>query len=438
VLAIAIPMIVSNATVPLVGIADITVIGQLNDPALLGGVSLGATIFAMLFWAFGFLRMGTTALTAQATGAGDKAAIAANLYRSLLIAAAAGAALFTFHVPATVLTLQLMGGSPALQTAAAVYFGVRIMSAPATLANYALTGWFIGIARTNLALVLQLFLNAINIALAIGLVLFAQMGVKGAALAAVLADYAALGAGLFIAARMVPESGGARVRLFEGQAFKKHLAVNGDIMIRTICLMFAFTFFAAQGARLGDIALAANSVLRALTDLSAYVLDGFAFAAEVLVGQAVGAKSLPRFRRAVLLTSVWAAALSIIAGAALWAGGVFLIQFMTSAPSVREAAQLLLLWAVLTPIAGIACFQLDGIFIGAAWTADMRNMMIVSLAAFLGAYALLTPVFGNHGLWASLMIFYVARAATLAICFPALEKASFGKKVSRATGAWSK
>jgi multidrug resistance protein, MATE family len=427
VLAIAIPMIVSNATVPLVGIADMTVIGQLNDPALLGGVSLGATIFAMLFWAFGFLRMGTTALTAQAAGAGDRAAITANLYRSLVISLAAGTVLFIFHVPATVFILQLIGGSSALQTAAAAYFGVRIMSAPATLANYALTGWFIGLARANLALVLQLFLNAINIALAIFFVLFAQMGVKGAALAAVFADYAALGAGLLIAVRMVPNNQGPRVRLFEGQAFRRHLAVNGDIMIRTVCLMFAFTVFAAQGARLGDVALAANSVLRSLTDLSAYVLDGFAFAAEVLAGQAIGAKSLLRFRRAVFLSSVWAAALSVIVSAAFWVSGLLLIQFMTEAPSVREAAQPVLLWAILTPIAGVACFQLDGIFIGAAWTADMRNMMLVSLAVFLAAYALLTPAFGNHGLWASLMVFYAARAATLAMRYPALEKASFGK-----------
>jgi MATE family multidrug resistance protein len=253
------------------------------------------------------------------------------------------------------------------------------------------------------------------------------MGVQGAALAAVLADYAALGAGLLIAARILREHRGTRARLFEGQAFKRHLAVNGDIMIRTICLMFAFTFFAAQGARLGDIALAANSVLRALTDLSVYVLDGFAFAAEVLAGQAVGAQSLTRFRRAAVLSSAWGAALSVLVSAIFWAGGLFLIQLMTDAPAVREAAQLLLPWVVLTPIAGVACFQLDGIFIGAAWTADMRNMMLVSLAVFLAAYALLTPAFGNQGLWASLMVFYAARAITLALCYRVREKASFGK-----------
>ncbi len=427
VLAIAIPMILSNATVPLVGIADIAVIGRLNDPSLIGGVSLGATIFAMLFWAFGFLRMGTTGLTAQAAGAGDEAGIAANLYRPLIIAAAAGALLFTFHVPAIILTLRLIGGSPEVQTATAAYFGVRIMSAPATLANYALAGWLIGLANARMALVLQLVLNSINIALAIIFVLLAGMGVKGAAMAAVIAEYAALAAGALAAHRMLRENrSGARVHLFERKAFKKLLSVNADIMIRTVCLMFAFTFFAAQGARLGDVALAANSVLRSLTDLSAYLLDGFAFAAEVLTGQSVGARSLQRFRRAVYLSSASAFVLALATGAVFWGGGLLLIQLMTPAIAVRDAAYSLLPWVVLTPVAGVACFQLDGIFIGATRTADMRNMMIVSLAVFLAAYAILTPAFGNQGLWASLLIFYAARAITLGLRYPALERASFG------------
>ncbi len=422
VLAIAIPMILSNATVPLVGMADTAVMGQLNDPALIGGVALGSTIFAMLFWAFGFLRMGTTGLTAQAVGACDDPEVAANLYRPLLIAVVSGALLFAFHVPVILLILKLTGGSAEVQTATADYFGVRILSAPATLANYALVGWLIGLARANLALILQLLLNAINIALAILLVLVAGKGVKGAAMAAVFAEYAAVVAGLLIARLLLRRQQAKPAALFEARAFRKLIAVNGDIMIRTICLMFAFTFFAAQGARLGDVALAANSVLRSLADLSAYVLDGFAFAAEVLVGQAVGAQSFQRFRQAVRLSSIWAAALAVLVSLAFGAAGLFLIRLITATPSVRDAALEFLPWAAMTPVLGIACFQLDSIFIGATRTADMRNMMIVSLAAFLGAWALLTPAFGNHGLWASLMVFYIARAATLGLRYQALER----------------
>lgn len=424
-LAIAVPMILSNATVPLLGIVDTAVIGQLNDPALIGGVALGATIFAMLFWAFGFLRMGTTGLTAQAAGAGDSPEVAANLYRALAIAVTFGFALFAVHTGLIVFALKLVGGSAAVQTATAEYFGVRILSAPATLANYALIGWFIGLARAKAAFALQLVPNIINIVLAIVFVLFAGKGVKGAAMAAVIAEYAAAAAGLLLARRYLTATGDARARIFDATAFKRLIAVNGDIMIRTVCLLFAFTFFTAQGAKLGDVALAANSVLRGLGDLSAYVLDGFAFAAEVLTGQAIGARNFPRFRRAVYLSSLWAGALAVVATLVFLGGGVLLIQIMTATPSVRDAAYEFLPWAVLMPLAGVACFQLDGIFIGATRTADMRNMMIVSLAVFFAAWAVLMPAFGNHGLWASLTIFLLARAVTLGWRFPALEKAVF-------------
>jgi MATE family multidrug resistance protein len=395
---------------------------------LLGGVALGATIFAMLFWAFGFLRMGTTGLTAQAAGAGDEGEAAAHLYRALLIAAGLGVALYAFHAPVILLALKLMGGSASVQTATADYLGVRILSAPATLANYAIAGWLLGLARANTAFLLQLVVNVLNIALAILFVLAMGKGVKGSAMAAVFAEYAAVIAGLLIA-RSLSRGAGGRAAIFDARAFRRLVAVNGDIMIRTICLMFAFTFFAAQGARLGDIALAANSVLRALTDLSAYVLDGFAFSAEVLVGQAVGAASALRFRQAVSISSIWAGALAMAVSIAFWGGGLLLIDLMTTTPTVREAAREFLPWAVLTPVIGVACFQLDGIFIGATRTADMRNRMFVSLAIFLGAWAVLTPAFGNHGLWASLMTFYVVRAITLGARYPALETAIFGKNV---------
>lgn len=428
-------MILSNATTPLVGLADTAVIGQLNNPALIGGVALGSTIFSMMFWTFGFLRMGTTGLTAQASGAGNDAEVAANLHRALLAAIAAGALLFTVHAPAVLFILSLTGGSTEVQTAAADYFGIRILSAPATLANYALAGWLIGLARANLAFVLQLFLNALNIALAIFLVLFAGKGLQGAATAAVIAEYAAVLAGLLTARQLLRKKATKAAPLFEARAFGKLIAVNGDIMIRTICLMFAFTFFAAQGARLGDVALAANSVLRSLSDLSAFILDGFAFAAEVLVGQAVGAGSFQRFRQAVALSSLWAAALAVAVSAVFWAAGLFLIELMTPTPSVREAAREFLPWAAMTPLFGVACFQLDGIFIGATRTADMRNTMIVSLAVFLAAWWLLMPAFGNHGLWASFMVFYIARAITLGSRYAALERAVAGPPPVQAAAA---
>lgn len=425
VLAIAVPMILSQASTPLVGIVDTAVVGQLDEPVLIGAVALGSTIFAMLFWAFGFLRMGTTGLTAQAAGEGNRVEIAANLYRALFIAAVAGIFLFSFHAPAMIAALKFIGGDAQLQTATADYFGVRIISAPATLANYAFLGWLIGLNRAGVALLLQLFLNILNIALAIVFVLMLAKGVKGAAMAAVIAEYCAAGVGVFVALKFLPEGAATFSRVFSRAAFRRAVAVNGDIMIRTICLLFAFTFFAVQGARLGEMALASNSVLRNLGDLSAFALDGFAFAAEVLTGQAVGSRSLRRFRQAIYLSSVWAVCLAFIVSVAFWLSGPLLIEMMTATPAVREAAYEFLPWAALTPVAGVACFQLDGIFIGATRTADMRNMMILSLAIFLGAWAILTPAFGNHGLWASLILFFIVRAVTLGWRYKALEAATF-------------
>ena len=418
-------MILSNATTPLVGIADTAVIGQLNDPALIGAVALGSTIFSMLFWAFGFLRMGTTGLTAQAAGAGDKAEVAANLYRALIIAGCVGFILYLLHVPATILALELIGGSARVQTATADYFGVRILSAPATLANYALVGWFIGRSRANIAFILQLVLNLINIALAVLFVLVLEKGVTGAAFAAVLAEYAAVFAGLIVARSYLTNNPSGLHLVLSRPAFIRLIAVNGDIMIRTVCLLFAFTFFASQGAKFGDVTLAANSVLRNLSDLAAYVLDGFAFSAEVLTGQAAGGRSLIRFREAVRLSSVWALALAVLVSFAFWLGGMLSIQIVTENADVRAASLEFLPWAAATPLAGVACFQLDGIYIGATRTADMRNMMILSLIAFFAAWAILTPAFGNHGLWASLIVFLAVRGITLGARYSALERAVF-------------
>jgi MATE family multidrug resistance protein len=206
------------------------------------------------------------------------------------------------------------------------------------------------------------------------------------------------------------------------------LSVNSDLMIRTLCLLFAFTFFTAQAAKAGDVILAANAVLMQFLNLSSYLLDGFAFATEALTGRAIGAFDRAGFRRAIRLSSVWAVGIAASVSVVFLAGGAVIIDFMAADGAVREVARAFLPWAVASPIAGVACFQLDGIFIGATRTGDMRNMMIVSLAAFLGAWAVLTPPYGNHGLWASMMVFFIVRALTLAAYYPALERAAFGAR----------
>lgn len=427
VFAVALPIILSNATVPLVGIADTAVMGQLDDAALLGAVALASTIFSMLFWAFGFLRMGTTGLTAQAAGARDWAEVEAHLYRGLLIAGVAGFLLIASNVPLARLSFHLIDASPAVETAAADYFGLRILSAPAALGGYALVGWFIGLARADIAFVLQVFLNLLNVTLNVALVLGLGYGIEGVAIATVIAEYVALAVGLVIAWRMIARKGVKRDRaaIFARDQLRRVFAVNADIMIRTLGLLFVFTFFMAESAGLGDVTLAANSVLRNFMMLSAYVLDGFAYAAEVLAGQAIGAQARKTFRQAAYLSSIWALGLAILVSFAFAAGGGLLIDLMTVTPEVRTLAREYLFWVALSPVIAVACFQLDGIFIGATRTTDIRNMMIVSVAVFFVAWAVLTPLFGNHGLWAALMVFFVIRAVTLGLRYPALERDAF-------------
>lgn len=434
VLAIALPMIFSNVTTPLIGAVDTAVIGQLGSAPLIGAVAVGATIFTVFYWAFGFLRMGTTGLTAQASGAGRRREVLATLYRALLVAGAAGCAIILLQVPTATLAFALMGASPEVEAAARSYFDIRIWSAPSAFANYALVGWFIGLGRAGMAFRLQLLLNLSNIALDGLFVLGFGWGVAGVAAGTLIAETGAAIAGLAVALGGAGRLRLRALRVFNAAKLKRMLSVNGDIMVRTLSLLFAFSFFTAQGARAGDLILAANAVLLHFLSVSAYFLDGVAYATEALTGKAIGARDRARFADAVRLSSVWAALLSVMVACVFWFGGGAVIDLMTVNEAVRALARDYLVWAALAPVIGVACFQLDGIFIGATRTRDMRNMMLISLALYLVSWAMLTPVYGNHGLWASLMLLFAVRAVTLALRLPALRRACFAEVgTSRAT-----
>ncbi len=426
--AIALPIILSNATVPLVGYVDTVVIGQQVGAAyLIGGVALAGVIFSNIYWIFGFLRMGTTGLTAQATGAGDVPEMAAHLLRALIVAGMAGLALIILQPLLLSLFLWLMGGSARVNEVVTTYFHIRIWGAPAALANFALVGWFIGLGRAHVAFVLQLLLNGVNIALAVLFVFVLQWSVAGVALAAVIADIVATAAGIWVAVRELRARGAvlADARLADPAALRTMFTVNRDVTIRTACLIIAFSFFTAQGARAGDLALAANAVLISITLIFIYMLDGFAFAAETLVGQAVGARRPDRFRAAIRVSTQWGAGCALVFSAVLWFGGGTLIDFTTEDPPVRELARHYLGWAALVPVVGIWCYQLDGIFVGATGTAQMRNTALISLGIYFAAWSILMPMFGNHGLWASLLVLLAARALTLGVCLPGLARRKF-------------
>jgi len=423
ILAIAVPIMISNLSTPLLGVVDTGVIGQIPDAALIGAVALGALVFTFVFWAFGFLRMGTTGLTAQAYGANDLHEIRACLGRALLIAMVIGICLILVQWPIRAVAFGLLDGTERVESLAQSYFNIRIWAAPATLANYALLGWFIGLGKARIALLLQLVLNVSNMLLDAWFVLGLEMGVRGVAAGTVIAEYIAAVVGIGIATQYLRRFGGTweAARLFEPIRIARTMAVNRDIMIRSLSLVFAFAWFIAQGAKFGETVLAANAVLMHFVSVSAYFLDGFAFAAEAFVGRAVGAASRAGLSRASRMTTWWAASIALLVSLFLTALGTTVIDLLTVEPGVRAIAREYLPWAALAPLLGVWCFQLDGIFIGATRTADMRNAMLMSLAIFLVAWYLLTP-FGNHGLWGALYVHYGARALTLLYYFPGLRR----------------
>jgi len=428
VLAVAVPIMLSNVSEPLIGVVNTAVIGQLKEPYYIGAIAVGALIFSFIFWGFGFLRLSTGGLSAQALGAGDRTELVAVLIRALMIGLAAGMGLILLSPFIREAAFNLVGGSSEIRAHGETYFNYRIFAAPAALANYCVMGWFIGQSRAKLAFVVQLFLNITNMALSAFFVLGLGMTSDGVGLAALVAEWSAVTLALVLAA-VILRGMGAHIswpRILDKARFRRTLLMNGDVMIRTLCLVFAFTFFTARGARAGDVIVAANAVLLNLFEVSAYLIDGFAYASEALVGQSAGARNRQRFRAAVWLTSVWAMVLGVICSLVIWFFGPVLVDLMTLSPEVREVARTYLPWVAVSPVLGVICFQFDGIFTGAMATKDMRNMMIVSLGVFLLAWWLLEAPFGNHGLWAALDIFFIARGITFATRMPSLERRAFG------------
>ena len=424
VLAIAVPMTLSSMTTPLLGVVATAVIGRLGQAQLLGAVAISSVVFDCLFWLFAFLRMGTLALTAQALGAGDVAEERATLMRALLLAAAIGLALIAVQAPLSGIVHHLMGASPEATRAAEAYFAVRIWSAPFALANYVLLGWFVGLARASTALALQAAINAINAAVLAVLVLVFDFGVAGAAFGAVVAEIAGTIAGLAIALRII----GARMpnarSIFDRARLMRLFLVNRDIMIRTAAIIAAWLFFVAQGARAGDVVLAGNSVLHNFVLVGAFFLDGFASAAEQLCGRATGARNGTAFARTVRLVLSWGFAFGVTATIAFLLIGPWLIDLMTASPEVRIAARDYLAFGAFASVIGVFAFTYDGIYTGATWTRDMRNLMIVSLALYFGVWWL-TLSLGNTGLWLAILVFLGARGVLLRARYPSLARATF-------------
>ena len=428
VLAIALPIMLSNVTEPIVGVVNSAVIGQLPDAYYIGAITVGALIFNFIYWGFGFLRIGTGGLSAQATGRGDADELVAVLMRALIIAAVAGVTLILLSPLIGKLTFSLIEGSPEVESHAATYFYIRVFSAPFALTNFCLIGWFVGQGRARTTFVIQLYLNLLNGVLSLIFVLWLGMTSEGVALAVLIAEVTAALLGLYIAFRRLREMGARfeRYRVFDRAKLIRTFAINRDIMIRTICLVMVFSWFTARGAKASDVIVSANAILMHFFDVGAFLVDGFAFATEALVGQSIGAHDRQRFATAVRLTWIWAFVVGFLVFAVIYLGGPWFIDTMAVNPDVRETARHYLLWAALTPLIGVACFQYDGIFTGATQTADMRNMMLLSMITFFIVWWPLEQYYGNHGLWASMIVFFAARGVFFALRMPALRKAAFG------------
>nr|WP_320143460.1 MATE family efflux transporter [uncultured Cohaesibacter sp.] len=419
VLEIAVPMTLGLITVPLAGIVDMAVIGQLGSAALMGGIAIGSSLFDIVASSFNFLRMGTTGLTAQALGADDTVSQRAVAYRALVIALLLGLLTIIVGPLVTPWALTAMGGSEAVNEAAKTYLLIRLFAMPFTLGNFAIFGWLFGLGKSRQGMTLLILQNSINIILTIWFVLGLDLGVSGAAYGSVAAEAMMTLIGLGMMAHHLRADWRVPLpRLFHREAFVRFLAVNSDIFIRSMVMLFTFTLFTALSARQTDNILAANELLMKFFIFGGFFLDGIATAAEQLGGRAIGARYRPAFEQTVRLTLRWGLGLGLGLSLIMLLLGPAIIDALTTAPEVRALSRVYLIWVAMTPLIATIAFQLDGIYVGATWSSTMRNVSILATSVFFVVQYLAMPSLGNHGLWLGLICFLAARGICLGLMLP--------------------
>lgn len=422
------PIMLANAAAPVVGLVDTFVIGRYNTTTALAGIGLGAVIYAIAYWGFGFLRMSTAGLAAQSDGAKDEGAVQAHLVRAVPLGMMIGLLIFIAQIPLLAGAFQVFTGTPDVESSAATYIGARLWGLPATLASIALMGWFVGISRSGLALKMQIVLNVVNIILSPLFVITFGWGLWGVGIASAIAEWCGLAAGLWLAYSAIKQRGGfkrealSKTALLNPPDLKKLGITNSNIFIRTMCLTLGFSFFGNAAAAQGVIFLAGYHILMQFITMVALVLDAFAHTAEAVTGAAYGAKNRRRFDKAVRLTTEFSVVFAFLIAAAIFFGGPYFIALLTKDPAVIDSALKYLPYCALAPIAGFAAWQLDGIFIGTTRTREMRNAGIAAVALYICAHYVITPKFGQAGIWIAFLIYYVARAVTLAIYYPNIRK----------------
>ena len=422
------PIILANASVPLLGLVDTAVIGNIGSITDLGAIAFGALIFSFVYWSFGFLRMGTTGFAAQASGAGAEQEVRAVLGRALLIALCLGVVLILIQWPIGLAAFSLLDGSAPVEAVAQQYFDIRIWGAPATLATFALMGLLIGLGKSRTLLIVQLFLNGLNILLDVWFAGILGWGASGIALGTVIAEWTTvLLAGWLVyrtlnERKLLTEVFWPKAKIMDLSALLKTASANLDIMLRTLILVFSFAFFINQSAKFGDTVLAGNHILLQLIAFSAFFLDGYAFVVEALVGGAIGAKRSDVFDLAVRRSTVLALITAILLASVIALVGDIAVMLMTDISSVRLAANQLLPFAALYVLFSFAAFQLDGIFIGASFARQMRDAAALSIVVYFIAWWALSDQHGIQGLWGAMIIYVVARAVALLLFYPSLRR----------------
>ena len=427
------PIILANASVPLLGLVDTAVIGNVGSIEDLGAIAFGALIFSFVYWSFGFLRMGTTGFTAQASGAGDEQEIRAILGRALLIAISLGVFLILLQWPIGLAAFSLLDGSTQVEAVAQEYFNIRIWGAPATLCIFALMGLLIGLGKSRTLLLVQLFLNGLNITLDVWFAGILGWGASGIALGTVIAEWTTvLLAGWLVyralnQRKLLADAFWPKTKIMDWPALQKTASSNLDIMIRTLILVFSFGFFINQSAKFGDTFLASNHILLQLISFSAFFLDGYAYVVEALVGSSIGAKRRDIFDLAVKRSTILAMITAILLALVIVLLGDIAVMLLTDINVVRLEATQLLPLSALYVLFSCAAFQLDGIFIGASFTRQMRDAAGLSIAVYLIAWWALSDQFGVQGLWGAMIIYVVARAMALLLFYPSLRRSLEGK-----------
>lgn len=423
-LVLSVPLIISGLSTPLLGAVDTAVVGQLPDPAYIGGVAIGTLIFNYLYWLLGFLRYSTSGFTAQAQGANNQTEVLMSLLRPMGLAFIFGALFIILQIPIKHIAIIFLEPSDAVEIQALQYFDIRIWGAPFTLLNYVILGWLIGMSKVRVSLFLQLFMNLVNILLDLVFVKVFLMGTAGVAAASLIAEFSALMIGLLILAKNTQIRG---IRwnwshFLHKASITKMLKMNGDLFMRTLFLLTVFGLFTAKGTSMGELVLAANAILMQIQFIMSYILGGFANASSILVGRAIGERNKRLYNHTIKLTAIWSGTVSLLLALVILVAGDGIITLFTTILEVQQVSSAYLWWLIIFPLVGFWGLQLNGIFTGAIAAKQIRNSMILSFSIFLLAAWLFVPLWENHGLWLAFILFTSARSIFLGRYLPELSR----------------